>query len=193
MDAYEEREIIEAVLDGDAGAYAVLVRRYERPLFGLMMRLTRNHDDALELSQDTFLRAYDRLEQFRAGGRFFPWLYAIGLNVGREFLRRKRLPTVSVEAFETEPAAFGLPPEQETALLAKATAAEMDAALERLTVETREALILRYREDLSLEEVARSLDISMSAVKMRLSRGIARLKRMLTEDGHEAHEHAGES
>ena len=150
-----------------------------------MMRLTRNHDDALELSQDTFFRAYDRLEQFRAGGRFFPWLYAIGLNIGREFLRRKRLPTVSVEAFESEPAAFGVPPQQEALLLARATAEEVDAALGQLTEETREALILRYREDFSLEEVASSLDISLSAVKMRLSRGLIRLRRMLTEDGHE--------
>ena len=99
----EENAIISSILAGDVDAFAVLVQRYQKPIFNLMIRITSCEEDAFDLTQETFIRAYEKLDRFKPSGRFFPWLYTIGMNLGRDFLRkRKTVGTKAEELYESQ-------------------------------------------------------------------------------------------
>src|SRR4030042_6650971 len=91
MEELYDQQVITAVLTGNVDAYRHLVLRYEKPIFNLMYRMTGSRDDALDLAQETFIKAYEKLERFKTGSRFFPWLYTIGLNHGRSFIRDHKM------------------------------------------------------------------------------------------------------
>src|SRR4030042_528501 len=93
-----EETLVCEILSGDVNAYALLVKRYQKPIYNLMLRMTGSEQDALDLTQETFVRAYEKLEKFNPSASFFPWLYTMGLNLARDFLRRaKRAPIASYE------------------------------------------------------------------------------------------------
>ncbi|HAA05273.1 MAG TPA: RNA polymerase subunit sigma-24, partial [Syntrophobacteraceae bacterium] len=94
MDQASDHQVVSAVLAGDVEAYGALVQRYQKPIYNLMFRLTGSYADSLDLAQETFIKAYEALHRFRKGSRFFPWLYSIGLNHGRNFLRRNKIVQV---------------------------------------------------------------------------------------------------
>lgn len=91
MEESREAEIIREVLLGDAQAFEALVRKYQGPVYNLMLRKVGDVDVAADLSQEAFLRAYLRLETFTLGKRFFPWLYSVSMNVARDWFRKKGL------------------------------------------------------------------------------------------------------
>ncbi len=186
MEPQNDANVIAEILAGDPDLYSVLVKRYQRQIYNLMLRMTSSTEDALDLSQETFIKAYSNLERFRPGGRFYPWLYTIGLNLARDFLRKKKGIRVSTEdVFEVE-TDLAVDPDQEKALIARADAAAAQKALMALPIKYREALILRYREDLPLQEVAQALEISVSAAKMRVHRGLDHMRSLLrktTDEG----------
>ena len=98
MKQIDEGEIIGRVLGGDREAFAVLVDAYKGPVFSLAFRMTGSAQDADDLTQESFLRAFQYLGRFRAGERFFPWLYTVSLNVIRNHLRKvKALPEKATE------------------------------------------------------------------------------------------------
>lgn len=185
MDQSSDQEVISAVLAGDVDAYAVLVARYQQPVFHLMYRMTRCHDDAVDLAQEVFIKAYEQLYRFREGQRFFPWLYTIGLNHSRNFLRRnKSARNVPIE--DCEPASgLDYPGQQEERMCSRLDTQRVHAALDQLSADYREALILRYHEDVPVEEIAAALKLSESGVRMRISRGLKKLREILLggEDG----------
>jgi RNA polymerase sigma-70 factor (ECF subfamily) len=179
MDAREDREAVAAVLAGDTEAYALLVTRYQHPIFNLMTRMTGSQEDALDLAQETFIKAFERLDTFRSDGRFFPWLYAIGLNHARNFLRRNRLAPVPIDDPWESGEDPDLPGETEARLLARLDTQRVAVALGRIPWEYREALVLHYHQELSMEEVAACLRLSVSGAKMRVHRGLKKLREIL--------------
>lgn len=179
MDEHEERRILGRLLDGETEAYALLVKRYQGPIYNLMLRMTRPaglSEDAMDLAQETFIKAYDKLDGFRPGARFFPWLYSIGMNVARDHLRARKahrhqnLDDIPLEAPDQD---------QERMLLDKLDHEALRQALERLPDDYRECLVLRYRHECSVKELSQALKISESGVKMRLSRGLDKLRSLL--------------
>ena len=82
--------MVEAVLMGDAEAFGYIVHKYEKPIFNLMFRATGSMDEAADLTQDAFLRAYDKIHTFRRGRKFFPWLYSLSMNLARDYLRKQQ-------------------------------------------------------------------------------------------------------
>jgi RNA polymerase sigma-70 factor (ECF subfamily) len=99
-----EETLVYEILSGDVDSYALLVKRYQKPIYNLMLRMTGSEQDALDLSQETFVRAYEKLEKFDPSASFFPWLYTMGLNLARDFLRRaKRFPMESYEPEDNFP------------------------------------------------------------------------------------------
>lgn len=80
--------IIRDVLAGDANAFGRIVRRYQKPIYNLMVRMTHSEQIAMDLAQETFLKAYASLERFKLGRSFFSWLYAIGVNLAKDYARR---------------------------------------------------------------------------------------------------------
>lgn len=174
----DEARLIDDILNGEASAYAVLVRRYQGPIYALMRRMCRDVEDARDLTQDAFVTAYEKLDRFRPGARFFPWLYAMSLNLARDHLRRRgRAEVTAAELPEGFFDQFGtVAPEDD--LIDRIDAASLLTAMDHLGAQTREALLLRYREGLSTPDIAKALGVSSSGVKMRISRGLERLRGM---------------
>lgn len=187
MNSLDDQEIIAAVLSGNKDVYSVLVKRYQKPIFNLMYRVTGSYDDALDLSQETFIKAYDNLDHFKNGAQFFPWLYTIGFNHVRNFKRRNRL---SGQLFSRdcgeEKLKEGDPSLQEEQMRIQLDSRLLDRALQHLPTDYREAVILHYREGLSMEEIAVALQLSNSGAKMRVHRGIKKLRAIIFGDKHGA-------
>jgi RNA polymerase sigma-70 factor (ECF subfamily) len=182
MKQIDEGEIIDRVLGGDREAFAVLVDAYKGPVFGLAFRMTGSVQDADDLTQESFLRAFQFLRRFRAGQRFFPWLYTVSLNVIRNHLRK-------VKALSDEAVGEGTPeaedprddPADETA--ARERRRRLQRYLLRLPLPVREAMVFRFYEGLSFEDVAAVTGDTVSGAKMKVYRGLEKIRAMMEADG----------
>ena len=186
MDHFDDQSCISAVLAGDVNAYSALVKRYEKPIFNLMYRMTGSQADALDLAQDAFIKAYEQLDRFQTDRKFFPWLYTIAMNVAKNLLRDKMRGAQSSYIDEWEGCSgLDYPQQQEELMCARLDFSVLHEALLQLPEDYREAIILRYREELSMEEVADALEISISGAKMRVHRGLNKLREILKETDHQ--------
>ena len=171
-----DQSLVYDILSGDVNAYALLVKRYQKPILNLMLRMTGSEQDALDLTQETFVRAYEKLEKFNPSASFFPWLYTMGFNVARDFLRKvKRSP---IESYDPENS-FTVEFDQDDRLGDQIDIQKLQERLQLLPVDYREALLLRFHEGLSVNEVAQALDLSISGAKMRIHRGLLKLRQLL--------------
>lgn len=157
-------------LTGSQAAYRELVRRYQGPVLNLVAQMIRERSEAEDLTQEVFVKAFARLGTYDTTRRFASWVFKIAHNHTIDHLRRARPDTLSLSADEhpeLPAAAMASPLElvERTAL-----ADDLDAAVQRLRVEYREAIQLRYREDLSLEEIADVLAVPEGTVKTYLYR-----------------------
>jgi len=184
MDQQQEQQVISAILAGDVDAYAVLVNRYQQPIFNLAFRMTSSQADAADLAQEAFIKAYEQLYRLRQGQKFFPWLYTIALNQTRNFLRKnKAAKTLPID--DCEPVSgLDYSAQQEERMCAQLDGQRVQEALAGLPFDYREAVILRYREELSMEDLAAALEISVSGAKMRVHRGLRKLREMMETDDH---------
>jgi RNA polymerase sigma-70 factor (ECF subfamily) len=175
--APNDEELVQRAQRDDERAFGELVRRYESKVYSLALRMVRNPEDAEDVLQDTFLRAFRGIKSFRGNSTFSTWIYRIAANSALMRLRKKQLPTVSIEDADERDAPISItdwkpgPVEQ---LLTQETFQAMEEAIESLPPEFRQVFILRDVEELSNAEVAEILDLSVAAVKSRLHR--ARLK-----------------
>jgi RNA polymerase sigma-70 factor (ECF subfamily) len=176
-----ETYLINEIMEGDKDAYAVLVRRYQKPMFNLMMRMTSNSEDAFDLTQETFVRAYEKLDHFNPSNRFFPWLYTIGLNLARDFLRKERIrESHNNEVRKTHQTRYlEMNPDPIAPNMERLELQQVQEALATLPLESREAVMLRFHEDMPMKEVAQALGISISGAKMRVHRALLRLREIL--------------
>ncbi|MDQ7032378.1 MAG: sigma-70 family RNA polymerase sigma factor [Desulfonauticus sp.] len=175
MHATEEQEIIKRVLNGDTNAFGILVKTYQRPIFNLMYRMTNSNDEAAELTQEVFIKAYEKLEKFKLGKKFFPWLYALGLNIAKDYWRKKqRYCEVEVNNISNSKQIA-----REDKLETSYDYQKLQQALKNIPLLYREAIILRYHENMSLKDIADALQISLSAAKMRVKRGLEMLRKEL--------------
>lgn len=185
-----EDQFLEKLRRGDALAYERLVAEHSGDVYALLYRLTTDAEEARDLTQETFLRAFQSIDRFRGDSSLKTWIYRIAINQARNrwrwWRRRKRDVTVSLDATDEhrdKPLAATLPsdnspnPEQET--LAHEREAQLREALQGLRRSYREAVILRDVEGFSYEEIARTLQISIGTVKSRISRGRLELRHQL--------------
>ena len=185
-----EDQFLEKLRRGDALAYERLVAEHSGDVYALLYRLTTDAEEARDLTQETFLRAFQSIDRFRGDSSLKTWIYRIAINQARNrwrwWRRRKRDVTVSLDATDEhrdQPLAATLPsdnspsPEQET--LAHEREAQLREALQGLRRSYREAVILRDVEGFSYEEIARTLQISIGTVKSRISRGRLELRHQL--------------
>jgi RNA polymerase sigma-70 factor (ECF subfamily) len=176
----KEHEIIARVLAGEQDAYAALVDAYKGTIFNLAFRMTGSYEDADDLAQETFIRAYEKLRRFDAEKRFFTWLYTISLNLIRNHLK-KRGHDLSREATGQnilEGGSRGGASMEQNMIQAQETL-HLERCLLMLPADLREAVVLRFYQDLSFEEIAIISDASISAVKMRVYRGLERLQQLM--------------
>lgn len=184
-------QFIERLKRGDAAAFETLVNERSGEIYGLLYRLTENVEEARDLTQETFLRAFQSIVHFRGESDLRTWIYRIAINQARNrwrwWRRRRREATVSIDAPEIGGGRLGLvatlksntvrDPEQDTLLSERERA--LKKALGSLKRVYREAVILRDIEGFAYEEVAATLDISVGTVKSRLARGRQELRRKL--------------
>jgi RNA polymerase sigma-70 factor (ECF subfamily) len=177
-----DENLISDILTGDVEAYAILVKRYQKPIFNLMMRTTSCEEDAFDLTQEAFVRAYEKLERFKPSGRFFPWLYTIGMNLARDFSRKTKTRKIKkAELYEMQKT-LSVESDRSKSLLERIDAQRVKEVLQDLPLEYREAVILRFHEGMSIREVASSIGISVSGAKMRIHRGLLKLRRLLSAE-----------
>ncbi|MFN2578664.1 MAG: sigma-70 family RNA polymerase sigma factor [Pyrinomonadaceae bacterium] len=185
-----EDQFLEKLRSGEALAYERLVAEHSGDVYALLHRLTTDPEEARDLTQETFLRAFQNIDRFRGDSSLKTWIYRIAINQARNrwrwWRRRKRDVTVSLDATDEHrdrPLATTLPsentpsPEQET--LAREREAQLREALKGLRRSYREAVILRDVEGFSYEEIASTLQISIGTVKSRISRGRLELRHQL--------------
>lgn len=172
MDEKRETEIIREVLAGNPGAFEELVRRYQGPVYSLMLRSLGNADDAADLAQEAFARAYTRLETFKFGKRFFPWLYSVSMNVLRDRVRAMGRDFHVYMETDALPAQAENAVDEREAVETRLDGEKAFEAVLRLAPKYREALILRFRYDFTMREIARTLGVSVSGAKMRVGRGL---------------------
>ena len=193
MKAYErltDQELVEMARTGEESPFAELMRRYEDKMYGLALRMTRNSEDALEVAQDAFFKAYKALDRFRGTSSFSTWLYSITLNTSRNKIRSRNRRGFD-RTFSIDEERDGLPkmdvpsndPSPSERLQAKNLAQGYREALRHLAEPFRETILLRDSEGLSYEEIASVLGVSKGTVKSRISRGREELRRILSAQG----------
>jgi len=184
-----ESQFIERLKQGEAEAFETLVAERSGEIYGLLYRLTENSEEARDLTQETFLRAFQSIRHFRGEADLRTWIYRIAINQARNrwrwWRRRHRDTTVSLDdtgAQQKQPLSASLReqgenPEQET--LAHERQEVLRLALQTLRGAYRETVILRDIEGFSYEEIAEMLEISVGTVKSRLARGRQQLRNRL--------------
>ena len=170
--------LVERAVAGDQGAFELLVIKYQRRIQRLIGRMVRDVDLVEDIAQETFIRAYRALHQFRGDAQFYTWLYRIAVNTAKKFLLElKRDPTVSensVKSDEDETSWAGSEPTTddtpESLLAAKEIALAVNAAMEALPGDLRQALTLREIEGLSYEDISEAMNCPIGTVRSRIFR-----------------------
>src|ERR1051325_8880562 len=172
-----DTEIIKQVLGGNQQAYAVLVDRYQSYVFTLTFRFTKNREDAEEVSQDIFVKAYRSLADFKGTAKFSTWLYTIVNTTCITFLRKKRLDVRSLDDERT----FEVADNQDSGFKAnqveqKSRQNMVNQAITMLNPDDAEIITLFYKNEQSLEEIGQILGLEPNTAKVRLHRARTRLK-----------------
>jgi len=177
LTTHNDNEIISLVLNGDHQAYAGLVTRYQNYVFTLAFRFVKNREDAEELSQDIFVKAYKALRDFKGNSKFSTWLYMIVNNTCITFLRKKKLQVHSLD----QDGVFEVADSVDSGLRAnmvetKSRVSMVNQAINLLSPDDAEVITLFYKSEQSLEEIAQILGIEQNTAKVRLHRARTRLK-----------------
>ena len=172
-----DSEIISLVLKGEQNAYALLVERYKSYVFTLTFRFTKNREDAEEVSQDIFVKAYRSLADFKGTAKFSTWLYTIVNTTCITFLRKKRLDVKSLDDERT----FEVADSQDSGFRAnqveqKSRLIMVNRAIAMLSPDDAEIITLFYKNEQSLEEIGQILGVEVNTAKVRLHRARTRLK-----------------
>ena len=190
MTREQEYLIVQRVLEGDTNAVEELVLEYEKKVYNVALRMLNNSEDAADMTQEAFIKAYNSLSGFRGDSKFSVWLTRIVSNLCLDFLRsRNRRPTVSLsmededgEDVQLDIADTSQSPEQ---LLERSLTREsVRRGLQSLPEDYREILLLREIQGLSYDEIAAALDIEVGTVKSRIFRGRKKLCDYLIKDGN---------
>ncbi|WP_028976890.1 RNA polymerase sigma factor SigW [Sporolactobacillus terrae] len=188
MDQTEKR-LIKKVKKRDHQAFALLVERYKNSVFAICLRMVGQVQEAEDLSQEAFIRAYNHIDQYDQERKFSTWLFRIATNLSIDFLRRRK-NTVSLDASVpgTEELTLNaiLPDEgehPEERILRKETEAFVQHEIDKLPEKYRSAVVLKYIEDLSLKEISEIMEIPVGTVKTRIHRGREMLRKNMTVKG----------
>jgi len=174
---YSDTELISKVLGGDKAAYADLMKRHQRFVFTLALRFAKNREDAEEIAQDCFIKAYRSLNTFRNTSKFSTWLYSIVYTTAMTFLRKKRL---DIQSIDTE--AGLLKVQNRVSDLGsdevehKSKMIFVNRAIDQLLPDDAAIITLFYQGEQSLEEIGQALGMETNTVKVKLHRARHRLK-----------------
>src|SRR6186997_1562688 len=183
-----DEELVDRSKTGDTESFNQLVRRWERPIFALAYRTLGREEDARDVTQETFLRAFRALPGFKGDAKFSSWLYRIALNLCRDLMRKdRRTPVVAVpEGVDVEQLASEHQPHTASVedLAARAELSRgVSKAMERLPEEQRTAILLKEYHGLTFQEIADMTNCPLSTAKTRVYQGLTLLRKHLAEQG----------
>ena len=174
---------------GREAAFRELVKRYERPVFSLIYRMVRDRELAEDLAQDTFVKVLNHIDRYRPEFKFSSWLFKIANNLTIDYLRKRRLDTVSIDgsphaatAAEKEATSFDVSARGESPLdeiESRELGGAIEQAIAKLRPEYRACILLRHVEDRSYEEIAATLDLPLGTVKTYIHRARHELREAL--------------
>ena len=181
---WTDEELVARSIGGDADSFNELVQRWERPIYALAYRTIGREDDARDVCQETFLRAFRALPGFRGQAKFSSWLYRIALNLCRDWVRReRRAPLVQVpegvDPVDLADAEASPEPSVEDLVADREMSAAVAKAMAELPEEQRTAIMLKEYHGLTFQEIADQLNCPLSTVKTRLYQGLSVLRRRL--------------
>ena len=190
MTVEEELGIIQKVVDGDRNAFEELVLANQRNVYNLALKMTGNEDDALDISQEAFIKAYNQLDGFRGESKFSVWLYRTTYNLCVDFLRKRpRAQVISLSTYQEDdgdvrdleiPDLRSLP---EDSVIRREVRKELAAGIGELGSKHREILVMREVTGMSYSDIADSLSLSEGTVKSRLARARENLAKILMKKG----------
>jgi RNA polymerase sigma-70 factor, ECF subfamily len=172
--AVEDADLIRQAARGSVEAYNLLISRWEKRVYNYLLRLTANREDALDLTQDVFLKAYQNLRKLDNAERFAPWLYRIAHNEAYSMFRKRR-PEADVDEMEPVGTELGITVGGSSVFPIELSLA-VASALERLSPEQREAVVLKIYQGFKFEEMSEILECPVSTVKSRLYTALELLK-----------------
>ncbi len=187
--AMTDQEIVALAREGREAAYRELIRRYERPVFSLILRMVRDRQLAEDLAQETFIKALNAIATYRPEFKFSSWIFKIANNAAIDQLRRREVDTLSIDgapnatsADDIEATALQVGDKGETPLAeleARELGTHIERAISRLRPEYRSCIMLRHVEGLAYEEIAQLLDLPLGTVKTYIHRARHELRDML--------------
>jgi RNA polymerase sigma-70 factor, ECF subfamily len=175
----DDRELARAAAAGDREAFSRLVERYQRTIYQLCYRFVGRHDEARDLAQDAFVRAWRGLRGFKGQSAFSTWLYRVGVNVCLNHVTGNAPRLADMDELDPHAARDPAPDGPLEALLRARRTAAVRAAIARLPPRQRATLVLRVYHELSHQRIAEILDSSVGASKANLFHALANLKKML--------------
>jgi RNA polymerase sigma-70 factor, ECF subfamily len=192
---WTDEDLVARAIGGDPDSFNELIHRWERPIYALAYRQLRREEDARDVCQETFLRAYRALHGFRGQAKFSSWLYRIALNLCRDSMRRERRTPV-VQAPEDVDlmdlaAARGPTESIEDRVARNDLSRAVERAMTLLPEEQRTAIVLKEYEGLTFQEIADLIGCPLSTVKTRLYQGLTVLRRELARAGAVAEKEPG--
>ena len=177
MNEPDDNALVQGCLGGDEHAFEILVVRYQGPIYNAVLRMVRDRDDASDLTQNAFLKAYQQLSRFDPQYKFFSWLYRIAINESLNFVKRSSRQ----EPLDGDGVAEDADPER--SMVAAEIGRHVQDALMKVTPDYRAVLILRHFHDCSYEDMAAILGIPEKTVKSRLFSARRQLKELLEAKG----------
>ena len=168
--SWMEQQWVDAARRGDKGAFNRLVQAYQRPVYNLTYRMLGSSEEAEDAAQETFLRAYARLGQYDPQMKFSTWVFSIANHHCIDRLRKRRTTHISIDDNPVLENLVEETPQPEHQALDREQGAELHTLISQLDPDYRTPLVLRYWEDLSYEEIAQSMGVTVAAVKSRLFR-----------------------
>ena len=184
-----DHELVVLAQQGSERAYRELLGRYQRPVFSLIYRMVRDREQAEDLAQETFVRVFNNIDRYDPAYKFSSWIFKIATNLTIDWIRRKELPTVSIDgsryatsAEEIESSAITVESGDENPeelLVARELGNEIEEAIGQLRPEYRQAIVLRHIEDRPYEEISQIMALPLGTVKTYIHRGRKELQDML--------------
>ncbi|MEE8344957.1 MAG: RNA polymerase sigma factor RpoE [Woeseiaceae bacterium] len=171
-----DAQLVRRVQKGDKGAFDLLVLKYQHRIVNLVMRYVRDPDQALDITQEVFLKAYRALARFRGESAFYTWLYRIAVNTAKNYLAAQRRRPMDVELDLQDPEQFDLHAKlretdtPESVLMGRQLHETVARAIEALPEDLRTAIVLRELDGMSYEEIAQTMDCPVGTVRSRIFR-----------------------
>ena len=176
-----DTQIIERTLCGEPDAFSMLVRRWERHIYGLTLRMLGRDDEAKDATQETFLSAYRSLSKFRGEAKFSSWIYRIALNICNTRLKSRSKNAISLEE-QQETVGFEVAAEEvdlSGGIQREQITRHVRRALQAIPAEMRQVIVMKEYDGLKFSEIAEILGIPLSTVKTRMYTGLSELRKRL--------------